>query len=95
MSEFEKSISMETGRKEKIFQYISDIGEKDYVIKKYEFLRAKGNSVSFNDFMEVLVLAEFSMDDHVVERKCLLLSIQKYYDEENITWRLESIENLE
>lgn len=95
MSEFEESISMEADRKEKIFQYISDVKEKDYVINKYEFLGARENSVSFNDFMEVLVLTEFSVDDQMAERKCLLLSIQKYYDEENITWRLEGIDNLE
>lgn len=58
-------------------------------------MRARENSVSFNDFMEVLVLTEFSVDDQVAERKCLLLSIQKYYDEENIIWRLEGIDNLE
>lgn len=45
--------------------------------------------------MEVLVLTEFSTDGQAAGTKCLLLSIQKYYDGENITWKLEGTENLE
>lgn len=95
MSKLEKSMSVKADSREKIVQYISEMKEKGYVISKYEFLRTKDSSISFNDFMEVLVLTEFSMDGQAAGTKCLLLSIQKYYDEENITWKLEGIENLE
>lgn len=95
ISELEKSISTESDSRENILQYISDIKEKKYVISKYVFLRTKDDSTSFNDFMEVVVLAEFCVDGQTIEKKCLLLSVQKYYGEEDVTWKLEGIENLQ
>ncbi len=95
ISELEKSISTESDSRENILQYISDIKEKKYVISKYVFLRTKDDSTSFNDFMEVVVLAEFCIDGQTIEKKCLLLSVQKYYGGEDVTWKLEGIENLQ
>lgn len=95
ISELEKSISTESDSRENILQYISDIKEKKYVISKYVFLRTKDDSTSFNDFMEVVVLAEFCIDGQTIEKKCLLLSVQKYYGEEDVTWKLEGIENMQ
>ena len=57
-------------------------------------MRIKDNSISFNDFMEVVIWAEFCIDGQITEEKYLLLSAQKYYGEEDVTWKLEGIEKM-